>query len=238
MEKEDFENAVIELGLAAKAVPKSSQYTLALSEALLRWHHYSTALTFLQAVRADFGALPQFRYDLAYSYYGLRDLDSAISTLTALLTDQPSYAPARFLLGNCYLAKGDLGLAEKWLRSAVAADRTKSAYYVSLARVKRYQGNVIEALVIVQKGLTVDPADTEALFESALCHETRDELAIAVRELERLVARQPGLAKAHRALARVYGRMGNNAAAQGEQEKLAQLENQTRTPDEDTQGDR
>jgi tetratricopeptide (TPR) repeat protein len=238
MEKEDFENAVMELGQAAQAEPKSSRYSLALSEALLRWHHYSTALAFLQAVKADFGALPQFQYNLAYSYYGMRDVDSAVSILTALLKQKPAYGQAQFLLGNCYVAKGNLELAEKWLRRAVDADKTRLAYYVSLAQVNRYQGRISEALAVVQRALAIDPEDSEAIFESALCHESRGELQVAQGELERLLAKRPGLAKAHRALARVYGRMGNGAAAEAEQQKLAQLENKAGTPEHNTVEDK
>jgi len=238
MEKEDFENAVMELGQAAQADPKSSRYCLALSEALLRWHHYSTALEYLQAVKASFGDLPQFQYNLAYSYYGVRELDVAISILNALLKQQPGYAPARFLLGNCYVAKGDLARGEQMLRSAVDADKTKAAYYSSLAQVKRYQGEIAEALLVIHKGLSLDPQNTELIFESALCHESKGDLAIAQDQLEKLVAKQPGLTKAHRALVRVYGRMGNDAAAAVERQKLAQLESQERTPEHNSEDNR
>jgi tetratricopeptide (TPR) repeat protein len=232
MEKEDFENAVLELGLAAQAQPKSSRYALALSEALLRWHHYSTAQAFLQAVKADFAGLPQFQYNLAYSYYGMRDLDSAISILAPLLKQNSKYAPALFLLGNCYVAKGNLTRGGELLAKALDVDKTRPAYYASLAQVRRYQGKTSEALLVVKQGLALDPDNFELIFESALCHESQGDLSTAQDQLEKLVAKQPGLVKAHRALARVYGRMGNGAAAEGERQKLAQLENEERTPEQ------
>lgn len=229
MEKADYERAVMELGHAAQARPKESRYGLALSEALLRWHHYSIARDFLQAVKGDFGSLPQFQYNLAYSYYGLRELDTASSILTALLKQKPGYAPALFLLGNCYVAQGNLARAEQLLRQAVAADDTHPAYYASVAQVERYQGKLSEALATLQKGLALDPRDPELIFESALCHENKGELSIAQKQLEELLTMQPSLAKAHRALARVYGRMGNGAAAEGERQKLVLLESKEGT---------
>ena len=224
MEKEQFEGAALELGQAAQIEPESARYSLGVAEVLLRWHHYSTALEFLNGVKARFEALPQFRYDLAYAHYSLRHFEQAVSIATALLNQDPTFAPAEFLLGNCQVSLGDLNLAKSHFERALQLDSTRPPYYAALAQVKRYQGKEDEALAILKKGLALDPENAEMLFESALCYESKGKFADSQAILERLVAVNPGLTRAHRLLLRVYGRSGNTLGMQREQGVLAELE--------------
>jgi tetratricopeptide (TPR) repeat protein len=79
-------------------------------------------------------------------------------------------------------------------------------------------------LATLEKGLALDPENTEMLFESALCYESQGKIADSQAILERLVAVNPGLTRAHRLLVRVYGRSGNAVGMQKEQRVLAELE--------------
>jgi tetratricopeptide (TPR) repeat protein len=224
MEKEQFQDAAWELGQAARIEPESARYSMGVAEVLLRWHHYSTALEFLNGVKARFETLPQFQYDLAYAHYGLRHFEQAISIATALLNQNPTFAPAEFLLGNCQVSLGDLKLAKNHFERALQLDPTRPPYYAALAQVKRYEGKEAEALAILRKGLTLDPKNTEMMFESALCYESEGKFADSQAILERLVTVNPELTRAHRLLLRVYGRSGNTAGMQREQGVLAELE--------------
>jgi len=224
MEKEQFQGAAWELGQAAQTEPESARYSMGVAEVLLRWHHYSTALEFLNGVKARFEALPQFQYDLAYSHYGLRHFEQAVSIATELLNQNPTFAPAEFLLGNCQVSLGDLKLAKSHFERALQLDATRPPYYAALAQVTRYEGKEAEALEILKKGLALDPENTEMMFESALCYESEGKFADSQAILERLVIVNPGLTRAHRLLLRVYGRSGNTAGMQREQGVLAELE--------------
>jgi tetratricopeptide (TPR) repeat protein len=224
MEKEQYESAALELGQAAQAEPESARYSLGVAEVLLRWHHYSTALEFLNGIKARFETLVQFQYDLAYAHYGLGHFEQAISTATALLKQDPTFAPAEFLLGNCQVSSGDLKTAEIHFERSIQLDATKPPYYAALAEVKRDEGKETEALTILKKGLALDPENTDMMFESALCYESEGQLTNSQAILERLVAVDAGLIRAHRLLLRVYGRTRNTAAIQKEQGVLAELE--------------
>lgn len=223
MEKGDYEAAVMDIGRAVQAEPGESRYTLALSEALLRWHHYSTARALLLAVQKNFGALPQFQYDLAYSEYGMQDIEPAMAILSSLVKEHPEYAPALFLLGDCYALKGDLTRGKQLLLDAIRSDSSKPVYYGSLVEVERHQGDIREALATARKGLALDPDDAKLILESALCHEEVGEYASAQQLLERLVQLQPNDLTAHRILARIYGRTGDAAGAMAERKKLEKL---------------
>ncbi len=223
MEKGDYESAVMNLGHAAQAEPGESKYSLALADALLRWHHYTTAKAFLQAVEKNFGSIAEFQYDLAYTYYGTHDMQRAVTILSSLIKEHPRYSPALFLLGECYGAMGDLTRGKQFLSDAITADGTKPLYYESLVEVERHQGNCVDSLAMAKKGLALDPDNAELILASALCHEKMGEFASAQHLLERLVQLQPNNLTAHRVLARIYSRTGNKAAAIAESRKLQQL---------------
>lgn len=224
MEKQQFEDAAWELGQAVLLAPDSSRYSMGLAEVLLRWHHYSTAVEFLNGIKVRFEKLSQFQYDLAYANYGIRNWQVGISAATALLKKDPKFPGAEFLLGNCYVSGGNLDAAAAHFARAIQQDRTKTAYYSALAQVKRYQGKIPEALALLAKGLALDPTDHDLIFESALCYEKQGNLAKAEALLEQLVTAKPDLAQAHRALARVYGRLGNIAGSEKEEKVLARIE--------------
>lgn len=224
MEKQQFEHAAWELGQAVLLVPDSSRYSMGLAEVLLRWHHYSTAVEFLNGIKVRFEKLPQFQYDLAYANYGIRNWQVGISAATALLKEDPKFPGAEFLLGNCYVSASNLDAAAVHFARAIQQDRAKPAYYSALAQVKRYQGKLPEALALLAQGLALDPTDPDLIFESALCYEKQGNLAKAEALLEQLVTAKPDLAQAHRALARVYGRLGNIAGSEKEEKVLARIE--------------
>jgi tetratricopeptide (TPR) repeat protein len=224
MEKEQFQGAAWELGRAAQIEPESARYSLGVAEVLLRWHHYSTVLEFLNRVKARFDSLPRFQYDLAYAHYGLRHFEQAVSIATALLNQNATFAPAEFLLGNCQVSLGDLKAAKSHFERALQLDASRPPYYAALAQVRRYEGNETEALAILKTGLALDPQNTEMMFESALCYEAEGKFTDSQAILERLVIVSPALTRAHRLLLRVYGRSGNTAGMQREQAVLAELE--------------
>jgi predicted Zn-dependent protease len=224
MEKQQFEDAAWELGQAVLLAPDSSIYSMGLAEVLLRWHHYSTAVEFLNGIKVRFEKLPQFQYDLAYANYGIRNWQVGISAASALLKKDPKFPGAEFLLGNCYVSGGNLDAAAAHFARAIQQDRKKTVYYSALAQVKRYQGKIREALALLAKGLALDPTDHDLIFEAALCYEKQGNLAKAEALLEQLVTAKPDLAQAHRALARVYGRLGNIAGSEKEEKVLARIE--------------
>jgi len=226
LRKQEYEHAAWELGRAVQLVPESSKYSMGLAEVLLRWHHYSTALEFLKAVNQRFGSLPLFKYDLAYSYYGMRQFDAAISTANDLLLQDPRFDLAHYLLGNCYLQLGDLAAAETSYKKALELNSRKPAYFATLAEVKRYTNQTDEALRLLEKALTLDPTDSEVILQMALCHEKNGNLENAQALLEHLIVSRPELIVPHRVLSRVYQRQGKKEEAIKEMQRAAALEAQ------------
>jgi Flp pilus assembly protein TadD len=170
LRKRQFDNAAWQLGRAVQLAPQSAAYSMDLTEVLLQWHHYSTALSFLKAVGPRFGSLPLFKYDLAYSHYGLRQFDEAISIASDLVRQDPRYDLAYYLLGNCYVQLGNLGVAEANYRRALQLNSAKPAYYVALAETERASNKIDEALRTLGKARALDRRDTDVMLQLALCY--------------------------------------------------------------------
>ena len=71
-----YEEAVEQLGRAAKMEPDSARYSLALAEALIGWRHFSVAADFLRAA-SKFHNLREYHYNLGLAYYGIKDYSAA-----------------------------------------------------------------------------------------------------------------------------------------------------------------
>ncbi|MCU1276003.1 MAG: hypothetical protein JWO48_3434, partial [Bryobacterales bacterium] len=119
LNKSLYEEAVRELGRAAQIDPQSAPYSMRLAESLILWKHYGTALEFLTAVKDRFEGLPDYRYKLGLTYYGLHKFPRAIEEFEAIASKQPELDAVQFFLGNCYGAVGNLEKSESHYRRAI-----------------------------------------------------------------------------------------------------------------------
>lgn len=74
---------------------------------------------------------PYYRFELARQAYTAQDYDSAIGHLKYAIRKRPKEDQFYFLLGGCYLQKGDKPAAERWLakaREVAATDALKRRY--------------------------------------------------------------------------------------------------------------
>lgn len=225
-----FEDAIRELGRAVQLAPESSQYSLRLAEGLILWKHYGTALQFLTAVKDRFESLPDYRYKLGLAYYGVHQFPRAIAEFERIAREQPELDPVRFFLGNCYTATGDLEKAEAHFRRAIQLQPRNAAYYTALAQVlrKATDERTDEAIVNLEKALSLDSTDVQTKQELALCYEKNGGYAKAQALLEQVVAAQPELTSAHVALAHIYYRQRRKAEGDREKAIVARLQQEER----------
>lgn len=74
---------------------------------------------------------PYYRFELARQAYSGKDYDTAIGHLKYAIHKRPKEDQFYFLLGACYLEKGDTRAAERWLakaREVAATDALKRRY--------------------------------------------------------------------------------------------------------------
>ena len=215
-----YKDAVHELGRAAQIDPGSAKYALGLAEALHRWNHNTTLLSYLEAVKPRFGNLPQFQYLLGLAHYNLSHYPKAVDIFNQLLTINP---PRRdlilYYLGNSYLAMMEFPKAESCYQQAIELNPNDSTYYDAYAELLRKKGpsHIGQAVALLEKAMALDPKDTRASLELGLSYEAQQQLPQAQSLLEDCVRLQPDLLPARVALARIYFRQGKRE--QGEKEK-------------------
>jgi len=87
---------------------------------------------------------PYYRYELARQAYVGKDFVAAISHLKYAIRKRPKEDQFYFLLGACYLEKGDTRAAERWLakaREVAATDALKRRYSIKIDTLLRRTGD-------------------------------------------------------------------------------------------------
>ena len=81
-----------------------------------------------------------------------------------------------------------------------------------------------EAIAQLKWASQYNPQDPQISLQLALCYESKEEFTDAAALLEQTIEREPDLAPAHVALARVYYRLGKKSDAQREKETVKALQ--------------
>ncbi len=225
LDKGQYAEALPQLRCAVALEPGSFKYSLALAEALLSSNHNFTALRFLLKVKPQFQKRAEYRYALGLAYYLCYQYRKAIRQFTTLPQDDPQFNRIPFLIGNCYMAMGELSAAETFFRRAINLKPGDAAYYVSLAKMLRMEGpqHLNEAIEALRKALTLDPQNPYASLHLAYCEEGRGNYQHALITLRRLVGEHPDFQPARLALATVYEHDGQLAMAHKQRETAARL---------------
>jgi len=227
-EREQFNDAAVELGRSLQIDPGSLKYSLSYVEALISSQQYSVALEFLQGAQKRFADQSSFQYQLALTDMCLQRFSEAVDVLEPLTQARPDSSKVQFLLGGAYELQGELQKAEDHYRIAIRLGPRESKYYRVLGSMLQKQGpdHLDESIQLLRKGLTLDPTDSETKIVLARCLEKRGELDDAAALLEQAVVSEPASRRAHSALAELYRRQEKLAQAEREQLIAASLEDQ------------
>lgn len=238
LDRNQYEDAVTELGRAVQLAPDTPKYSLALAEALIQWKHFSTALNFLKAVQPKFGTLPEFRYRMGLTFYSLNLYPQALVEFEALARDHPNMDVAWFFQGNCWANTGKLDQAEVYYRKAISLNNHNAAYYAALGQVLRRgdQDRTKEASSAFESALALDPNEVTAQEGRALCYERMQRYVEAQQLLERVIRQHPELVQAHLSLARVYYKLHKDSDGNREKAIAAQLQVQQSAKDQASAG--
>ena len=225
-----YDQAAQELQRAVQLSPESLKYALALGQTLLMGRQYSEALAFLQSSQQRFGSSLEFRFKLALSLYFSREYEKAALQLETLLTPPtPRLALVQFYLGNSYSALGQLKKAELCYQQGIGNNPKKTANYIALAALLRKPdvNRIEEAISNLQKVLQLNSTDRRAQLQLALCYESKEDALHALPVLEDVSRAHPDSITVHKALARVYDRLGKKSESAQESATVDQLQART-----------
>jgi len=220
-----YQEAIPELRQAVHLSPDSSKYALGYAEALLSAHYKFTALGFLQEVNPRFHDLAEYRYTLGLAYYLCYRYQDAIREFQTIAHQDPNFNRIPFLIGNCYMALGNLRQAETFFCQAIALKPDEASYYVSLGKMLRMEGpeRLDDAIAALNRARELNPHDAYVGLHLAYCEESRGQYTQAQALLEQVVQEQPGLQPAHLALAAVYEHNHEADKARQQREIAARL---------------
>jgi len=221
-----YKDAARAVRRAIELDPGSSEYMCTYAELLLQAKRPWPALEFLLSVKDRFGTVPDFKYKLGLAYYQAALFNDAIVEFETLAHGYPEKPEPQFYLGNCYKAMGHFEDAEAYYRRAIELKPDEAQYYTFLADTLRKQkaDKTHEVIGLLEKALALDPTDTNAQLELALCYESEGDLKKAESLLAEAVRREPELRRAHLLLARVYGREGKGKLAAQEAVLIGRLD--------------
>lgn len=227
LKQDRYDAAVKEFRAALALDPKlvlRAQFPLAV--ALFELHKPDEARKEFEAVRRDAGDHPNILYYLGRLDLEDRKFDSAIKNFGDAIANPP-FPDTSYYLGFAYFKKGDLALAEKWLKAAAEADPRDSRIPYQLGLVYRQRGREDEAQKAFARSEELHQQDDK---EGRLRVECGQKLEQGPREDARAICEQlynPDNAEKLMTLGTIYAQHGDLEDALKPLQKAAELQPQS-----------
>lgn len=114
-------------------------------------------IQFSNALKVDRNFAPA-HYELAKTYMQLGSMIAAYQELQRTVSLNPGNIPARVDLGNMLLAGGLPDRAKEQANTILAAQPNNAEAYALLSHIAQKQGDAPQALAMIQKAISLDPA--------------------------------------------------------------------------------
>ncbi len=146
--------------------------------------------------------------------------NALVSTLEAILRDDPQNPQAHLRLGFAELERGRCAVAEPHLRAAMRAGVPSADAGLGLAQCRGQAGDVPGAAAALEEARRAEPGNPVVLANLGLLELQRGRHLDAVRLLRAALAVEPRLSEARFSLARALALSGDRAAAADEARQL------------------
>jgi len=103
-------------------------------------------------------------YSKAINYMLSKRVDDALLQFGHALKENPDHVPSLLKLGDLYHQRNDLLKAEEFYRRATRLDAENTEAVFKIVHLKRLQGDVKEALELIDKTLTLFPTNAAAFY--------------------------------------------------------------------------
>ena len=137
----------------------------------------------LEAASAIRPNVPHLLSLLGEAHRQLGDLDLAIDLNRKALAADPSFFIAHYYLGLAYLDLKNDGEAIRELEEAAKPDYPAAEIYLTLGKVYSRKGQVERAVKLLQKAVTVAPAQPEGHLRLAQAYRLKRQPELALKEL-------------------------------------------------------
>lgn len=168
-------------------------------------------------------------FDAPYTALGVAaartgDHEKAVEYYRRALEVNPDYAPARYNLGNAYLALNRLNLAQTEFARAIKTDRHLIQAHLNLGNTYLISRRFGRAEEIFKQALRDNPRSASAYLGLGLSLLYQKRFAQAEKSFERALEINPKLAQAHYNLACALAQLGRTNQAWPHLEEAARLD--------------
>ena len=203
------ENAIPAMRLAIERDPANEAYRFRYAMLLTDTKAPAAAVIRLREALKQFPASARLWFALGVAHFADRKHDDAAKALTRSMELDPRFAPAPAYLGMIYAEQGQYAEAVRRYEKALEANGGIAAvhYLLADAILKQPSGDAARAEQHLMRAVALDQSLTPARLALAKLLLRTDRAAEASRQLEQLIAAEPGLAEAHYQLGRAYQRL-------------------------------
>jgi len=162
---------------------------------------------------------------MGVTYLGQRNLPAAMRELTRAAELDPENPEIDMALGLAYQARGDLGKAEEYLRSAIRKNPDYAEAHNNLGNLLSLQGKGEEAIREYEKAVSnvLYPTPEYGYYNMGREYARRKDLPQAAVMYQRAIALNPSFAEAYRGLAMVQSEKGEWKEAVKTLERLVEV---------------
>ena len=177
------------------------------------------------APTADMKQEASARMQMGVTYLGQRNLPAAMRELTRAAELDPENPEIDMALGLAYQARGDLGKAEEYLRSAIRKNPDYAEAHNNLGNLLSLQGKGEEAIREYEKAVSnvLYPTPEYGYYNMGREYARRKDLPQAAVMYQRAIALNPSFAEAYRGLAMVQSEKGEWKEAVKTLERLVEV---------------
>jgi tetratricopeptide (TPR) repeat protein len=165
--------------------------------------HFAAVENLRRAVETD-PLNPLAHFNLAGSYFALRQHDLAVKEAKATLAIAPHYLQAEELLGTIYLEKKDYAQARVHYGNILKTSPDDFAAHYNLGGLALMENRWTEAEQHLAAAVKADPDSAGARHALGSLHLQRGNLEAAANELAEAIRLEPGSAQAHFHLGLVF----------------------------------
>ena len=212
--------------------PLDAQARYLLANLFLRLEREHWARAELERLIEQDKADARYRYTLARIYYKQQRFGAAEAELDTAILQNPTFADAHDLLGQCMEGLGQLQGAKKAYQSGIdlnEAQGIRSAWpHYHLGSLLHDEGDFAQAEAALSRAVESDPLNVPARLELGIVLGKLGKLPRAAEALEAAASLAPGDAKIQYSLAGIYRRQGLATRAGEALDRFRQLSSDDR----------
>ena len=218
----DFAKSASELQAALKITPNDYDVAYTLGLAYLKQHQFPLAQQIYKRMLVQLGDRPQLRIIFGRAYRETGFLAEAIEEFKRAVLLDPHFPRAHYYLGLTYLLKDGasrLPDAEQQFRAELDSNPNEffANYYLGIVHLMNRKWDL--ALPLLEKAITIQPANPDPYFHLGQAYQGLEKYAEAIEVLRKSIALNPSVSHNDYQVGTAHYRLGQALLKTGQNEE-------------------